>query len=132
MLDLNKPHTVPLGTRVTHFDGGEGTHGHGTIIEVRKPNGSQPADLEKTAEVLAVQNLSNEGKGIVIAGAVASLYSAVRCPYVVKWDRNEAFFERHPRLKERCPDLCYVDTYEVDSLQNPTTPEKAKGENHGD
>jgi hypothetical protein len=104
------PGLLPINARVTHFDGGLGTHGKGTIIGY---NGIQPnrylAEKPKEAAELAV----NAGLGDAL---VASMYDGVRCPYVVRWDYSQEFFDRHPHLKERHPNG-YTDVYEIDSVQ---------------
>lgn len=93
---------LPIGSRVTHFDGGEFTHGKGTIIGY---NGV--SDSTKALEVIASGELDSQPDAVqqlVVKGAICGAYSGSRCPYVVHFDPSEKY-----------PDG-YKDVYEVDSV----------------
>jgi len=90
---------LPIGTRVTHFDGGPNTHGKGVIVAY---NGAQPNSYleEKPAE--AIELASKAG---LLGGLVSGFYSSARCPYVVHYDPSE----KYPQG--------YKDVYEPDSIR---------------
>lgn len=103
------PGLLPIGTRVTHFDGGEGTHGQGRIIGYNgiKPNAYLKENFKDAVNMAAAAGL--------LDAVVSSVYDGARCPYLVRWDYRQAFFDRHPHLKERFP-KGYEDVYEPDSI----------------
>jgi len=103
---------LPLNTRVTHFDGGPGTHGTGTIIDY---NGVQPNTYFQEKPKEAIEMAAKAG---LVGALITSAYDGVRCPYVVRWDYRQEFFDRFPHLKneERHKDG-YVDVYEPDSIR---------------
>lgn len=92
---------LPIGQRVTHFDGGPNTHGKGTIVAY---NNIKPAtqDLASFAKLLEEHDASSsEVKNIIAQGAVVSVYDGVRCPYVVHFDSSERFPEGYKDVYER-------------------------------
>jgi hypothetical protein len=102
---------LPIGTRVSHFGGIESGHGYGTIVTY---NGTQP---NQYAEEKFNEAVEMAGQAGMLHGVVNALYNGVRCPYVVKWDKNPKFFAEHPELREQFPDECYQDVYEPASLE---------------
>jgi hypothetical protein len=110
---------LPIGQRVTHFDGGLGTHGKGTIIEY---NGIQPDTyaqqnpLEAAQMVMAAAGADATLRSQLAGGLVNSFYDGTRCPYVVQWDpRND-----DSEIGKKYPNG-YKDVYELASI-NPILP----------
>jgi hypothetical protein len=102
---------LPIGQRVTHFDGGPGTHGKGTIVAY---NGVKADDYAKThlkdaaGMVGAVESPLREQ---LLGAMVDSFYDGKRCPYVVQWDpRND-----DSDIGKKYPSG-YKDVYEPDSI----------------
>lgn len=112
---------LPLFTRVTHFDGGPGSHGKGTIVAY---NGVQPIPYFEERPVEAAEMANRAGLISVLA---VSAYNAVRCPYVVQWDYRQDFFDQFPHLKEQYPDG-YRDVYEPDSIREIVSCPFVKGD----
>lgn len=83
---------LPIGQRVTHFDGGPSTHGKGTIIAY---NGVKPDSYAAKHPVEAANMVANcfsdtAIKNAMLGALTHSFYDNVRCPYVVQWDpRND-------------------------------------------
>jgi hypothetical protein len=73
---------LPINTRVTHFGGGDGTHGVGTIVayNTREPNRYLQ---EKPHEAI---RLADEAG--LLSALVSSTYDGQRYPYVVRWDNG--------------------------------------------
>lgn len=106
---MNTPTLLPIGTRVTHFDGGPSSHGTGTIvahngIPVNAYLQERPQDTIELAFHVSLNG-----------ALVDSMYDNVRCPYVVQWDYRQDFFDRFPELKEQYPNG-YCDVYEALSI----------------
>lgn len=79
---------LPIGQRVTHFEGGQGTHGKGTIVAY---NGVQPDNYAaknpaKAAEIVAGCSSDPKLKETMAGALVNSFYNSDRYPYVVQWD----------------------------------------------
>lgn len=89
---------LPIGQRVTHFDGGKDTHGKGTIVAY---NGIEPNNYlnEKPKDAIELA-----GQAGLLSGLIGSFYDKTRCPYVVHWDPSE----RYPNG--------YKDVYEPESI----------------
>lgn len=100
-----QPKLMPIGTRVIHFDDPSCGHGFGTVIGY---NGVKPNAYleEKGAEALVLA-----AKADLLAPVFASTYDGVRCPYVVRWDRNPEFFRTHPHLLIRFPNMQFEEVY---------------------
>lgn len=105
-----KPDLLPIGTRVTHFDGDPRyTHGKGTIVAY---NGIEPNRYLQTNFKDAVEMAGEVG---MLDALVSSAYDKYRCPYVVRFDINPRKADKYPRG--------YKDVYEHDSV-HPLTPEE--------
>ena len=117
MPDLKDPTTIAVGTRVSHFGGGPGSHGIGTIIKVRQSPAAAPLDVNKALTFARECDGDVAVASLVAEATMVSAYGAVRCPYLVRWDPNPAFFARTPRLLERFPNQQYEDVYEPECLQ---------------
>jgi hypothetical protein len=105
---------LPIGTRVTHFDGGPNTHGKGTIV---KYNGVKPNEYMNEKPIEAMALAAKAGLG---AALLSSLYDGTRCPYVVHYDPSERYPEG------------YKDVYEPDSIQVISTPAEVQHFRKGD
>ncbi len=106
---------LPLGTRVTHWKGGVGTHGVGTIIAY---NGVSPSNYVRTNFKEAVEMAVSAG----LAGAlIGSMYDGVRYPYVVQFDPRQ---KNDPndvnKIGEKYP-RGYKDVYGMEDT-NPLIP----------
>ena len=97
---------LPIGQRVTHFDGGPGTHGKGTIVAYNgvKADSYGLANLKNAAELIDTADAS--AKSALFNGLVSSLYDGTRCPYVVQWDPQPEGTE----MRKKYPDG-YRDVY---------------------
>ena len=91
---------LPIGQRVTHFEGGPGTHGKGTIVGY---NGVEPNNYAQQnpgqAAALVGQVVDPQVKVMLADGLINSFYDAGRYPYVVQWDpRNDGsdFAKKYP------------------------------------
>lgn len=93
---MNNVERLPIGQRVTHFDGGPSTHGKGTIVDY---NGKTKLSDEQA------QKMVESGHPLMVNVVASKLYSGDRCPYVVHWDPSP-----------RYPDG-YKDVYESDSVR---------------
>ena len=73
---------LAINTRVSHFGGGDGTHGVGTIVayNTREPN---LYFQEKPQEAV---RLADEAG--LLSALVSSTYDGQRYPYVVRWDNG--------------------------------------------
>ena len=82
---------LPIGQRVTHFEGGPGTHGKGTIVGYNgiEPNGYAQTNLKEATQIAgSVEDTAL--KASLLGGIVNSFYDKTRCPYIVQWDpRND-------------------------------------------
>jgi hypothetical protein len=110
-----KPVLLPIGQRVTHFDGGPGTHGKGTIVEYNgiKPDTYAQQNPVQAAQMIVAAAGADSTLRSQLAGAlVDSFYDGTRCPYVVQWDpRNDDsdIGKKYPKG--------YKDVYEPDSIR---------------
>jgi hypothetical protein len=105
-----KSNLLPIGTRITHFDGNpEFTHGKGTIIAY---NGISPNNYMQTNFKEAVEIAAKAG---LIDGLVNGMYDGARCPYVVRFDINSKKVGKYPKG--------YKDVYERECIQ-PLMPEE--------
>jgi len=77
-----------IGQRVTHFDGGPGTHGKGTIVAYNgvKPDSYAAKNPAKAAELVAGCFTDPKLKEAMAGALVNSFYDGDRYPYVVQWD----------------------------------------------
>lgn len=73
---------LPIGSRITHFDGGPYTHGKGTIVDY---NTTQPNSYAMDRLGDAVDIASKIG---AIASLARNYYGGDRCPYIVQWDNG--------------------------------------------
>ena len=103
---------LPIGQRVTHFGGGAGTHGKGTIVAY---NGVKADEYAKNNLRDAVQIVDTAApsplKEQLFGAMVDSFYDGTRCPYVVQWDPRMDGSEiawKYPKG--------YKDVYEPDSI----------------
>lgn len=107
----NKVKTLlPIGTRVTHWDGKRGTHGKGTIIAY---NGVSPDNYLRTNFKDAVEIAAKAG---LLGGLVTASYDGGRYPYVVQFDPRqilEGETEQEKTMREKYP-RGYKDVYGVD------------------
>jgi hypothetical protein len=78
---------LPIGQRVTHFSGGEGTHGKGTIVGYNgvEPKNYGQSNPGKAAEMIG-QVDDPQAKAALASGLVNSMYDKARYPYIVQWD----------------------------------------------
>lgn len=95
----------PIGTRVSHFDGGPYTHGKGKIVAYNEapPNQYLKSHFQEGVEMAA--------KAGLLDGVVDSFYDGERCPYVIQWDPSD----KYPQG--------YKDVYEPDSIRVLPQPE---------
>ena len=91
---------LSLGTRVTHFGGGEGTHGVGTIVAYN----TQEPNLYLQEKPQEASRLADEAG--LLSALVSSVYDGRRYPYVVRWDSG------------------YQDVYAPNDLQVAVSQEK--------
>lgn len=111
MAQEQKQELLPIGTRVTHWDGDPGTHGKGTIIGY---NGVQPSRYLQTNFKDAVEMADKVG---LLDGLVNSMYDGQRCPYIVQFDpRPDGGDELDAKVRAKYP-RGYRDVYEVDSVR---------------
>lgn len=98
---MDKQELLPIGQRVTHFDGGEHTHGSGTIVAYN--NISEPShDLQYVAKMMEEPGTSHpEIQSFLVQSAVAGMLNGQRCPYVVHWDPSEKYPEGYKDVYER-------------------------------
>jgi hypothetical protein len=101
---------LPIGTRVTHWDGGPNTWGKGTIIAY---NQVEPSSYLKTNFVDAI-NMANEAG--MLGGILGMMYDRTRCPYVVQWDIRVGDTELDEEKRKKYP-RGYRDVYEHDSVR---------------
>lgn len=96
---------LPVGQRVTHFDGGPHTHGKGRIVAY---NGQRESAYlkEKPAEAIAIA-----GQAGLLNALVGGFYSSDRCPYVVQWDPRKDDSD----IAKKYPNG-YKDVYERESV----------------
>ncbi len=107
---IEKSQLLPIGTRVTQFDGNpEHTHGKGTIVAYNgvEPNSYLQSNFKDAVEIAA-------GAGLLDA-VLSSMYDKNRCPYVVHFDLHPGKLDRYPKG--------YKDVYEHDSVR-PLSPEE--------
>ena len=100
-----KPQLLPIGTRVTHFDGNpEYTHGKGTIVAYNgiEPNSYLQSNFKDAVEIAA-------GAGLLEA-LLTSVYDKNRCPYVVHFDLNPRKLDKYPKG--------YRDVYEHEGVRS--------------
>ena len=77
---------LPIGTRVTHFDGKrESTHGKGTILAY---NGVSPSSYIRENFKEAVNMAAGAG---LLGGLVSAMYDGQRYPYIVQFDPREPY-----------------------------------------
>lgn len=112
---------LPLGARVTHWDGKRGsTHGKGTIIAY---NGVSPSSYLRDNFTEAVNMAAGAG---LLGGLVTAMYDGQRYPYIVQFDPREAYegesdMSKELRLKyPRGYKDCYgvEDTFAIEPLEN--------------
>lgn len=105
---------LPIGQRVTHFGGGPGTHGQGTIVEYNgiKPDSYAAKNPAKAAGLIAECFSDPALKAVMLTGITDAFYDSTRCPYVVQWDpRND-----DSDIAKKYPNG-YKDVYEPDSIR---------------
>lgn len=102
---------LPIGTRVTHWDGKRGsTHGKGTIIAY---NGVSPSSYIRENFTEAVNMAAKAG---LLNGLAGAMYDGQRYPYVVQFDPREAYegeSERSIEMRLNYP-RGYKDVYGVE------------------
>jgi hypothetical protein len=106
---------LPIGSRVTHWDGGDSTHGKGTIIGY---NGIEPMDYLRTNFKEAVEMAAGAG---LIGGLVNAMYDKNRCPYIVQFDIRQGDDEKSVEMRTKYP-RGYRDVYELDSVRSYPNP----------
>jgi hypothetical protein len=104
---------LPIGQRVTHFDGGPSTHGKGTIVAYNNIKPNEYAEANPAEAARAVDSIKDpQLKGAMLGAVVNSFYHGGRCPYVVQWDpRND-----DSDIGKKYPNG-YKDVYEPDSVR---------------
>lgn len=85
---------LPIGARVTHWNGGRGTHGKGTILAY---NGVSPSSYIRENFTEAVNMAAGAG---LLGGLVSAMYDGQRYPYVVQFDPREAYEGESDQSKE--------------------------------
>lgn len=98
---------LPIGTRVTHWNGARGTHGKGTIIAYNgiKPNNYLNTNFKDAVELA--------GKAGLLNALLSSSYDGVRWPYIVQFDPRETYegeSELSAQLRTKYP-RGYKDVY---------------------
>ena len=85
---MSEKELLPIGQRVTHFDGGPGTHGKGTIIAYNgvRPDSYAAKNPQKAAELVTNCFSDSTLKEAMVGALVNSFYHGSRYPYVVQWD----------------------------------------------
>jgi hypothetical protein len=104
---------LPIGQRVTHFQGGPGTHGKGTIVAYNgvKPDSYAAKKPAEAAQMVADCFTDPAIKAAMLGGLVNSFYDGVRCPYVVQWDPRKDDSD----IAKKYPNG-YRDVYEPDCV----------------
>jgi hypothetical protein len=104
---------IPIGTRVTHWDGSRGTHGKGTIIAY---NGISASNYVRTNFKEAVELAAKAG---LLGGLVNSMYDGTRYPYVVQFDPREPYEGETEHCKEMRLEYPrgYKDVYGVEDTR---------------
>lgn len=108
---MNTNKLLPIGARVAHFGNLDAGHKSGVIVSYNK----QP--INRYAEEKLSSAIELAEKARLLQSVTKGLYTSSAFPYIVRWDCNPCFFERHKELRSRFPDERYVDVYEIDSLQ---------------
>jgi hypothetical protein len=117
-MSTDKKNLLPIGTRVTHWDGAPNTHGKGTIIGY---NGIEPMSYLQSNFKEAVELAASVG---LEGGLINAMYDKNRCPYIVQFDVRVGDSDLDIEKRNKYP-RGYRDTYEVDSVQpwpNPNHP----------
>jgi hypothetical protein len=104
---------LPIGQRVTHFDGGPHSHGKGTIVGYNNITPNSYAKENPRAAAQAIATIQDAALQSAMMGAMVSgFYDGNRCPYVVHWDpRND-----DSEIGRKYPQG-YKDVYEPDSIR---------------
>jgi trans-2-enoyl-CoA reductase len=105
---------LPIGQRVTHLDGGPGTHGKGTIVAYNgvKPDSYAAQKPVEAANMVAEAFSDSVLKRAMLDAIANSFYSGDRYPYVVHWDpRND-----DSDIGKKYPDG-YKDVYGPDCVR---------------
>lgn len=91
---MNQTKLLPVGARITHFNGGIGTHGLGKIIDYNGQIGNIYADekFKDAAETAVAAGLGN--------AFVNSLYDGVRYPYVIQFDNGYKDYYDRDSIRE--------------------------------
>lgn len=111
MIRVKQKELLPIGTRVTHYDGGPNTHGEGTIIAY---NGVEPSSYLKSNFNDAVEIAGATG---LLSGIIGMGYSKDIFPYVVRWDvrtSDTKWATEYPKG--------YKDVYGPESIRLSTIP----------
>jgi hypothetical protein len=110
MMEANQQ-LLPIGQRVTHFDGGPNTHGKGTIVAYNSVKSNEYVEANPVQALQAVNTIEDPLlKTALLDTAVNSFYHGGRCPYVVQWDPRHVDSE----IAKKYPSG-YKDVYEPDS-----------------
>jgi hypothetical protein len=82
---------LPIGQRVTHFNGGPDTHGKGTIVGYNgvKANAYAQTNLKDTSELVA--GVESPVREILVGGIANGFYDGKRYPYIVQFDPREEY-----------------------------------------
>lgn len=107
---------LPIGTRVTHWDGAPNTWGKGTIVAY---NQVEPCSYLQTNFTEAIQMANEAG---LLGGILGMVYDRTRCPYVVQWDIRVGDTDFDKEKREKYP-RGYRDVYEHDSVRAYPTEE---------
>jgi hypothetical protein len=102
---------LPIGQRVTHFDGGPDTHGKGTIVAYNGVKADEYAKTHLKDATAMVGATASPLKEQLFSAMVDSFYDGTRCPYVVQWDPRTDDSE----IAKKYPQG-YKDVYEPGSI----------------
>lgn len=110
---------LPIGQRVTHFDGGPSTHGKGTIVGYNQRLTMEYVSSNLGDAVAAVGAVESPTREQMLSAIAGSFYDSTRCPYLVQWDpyvprEDDSAIKREIGLAYP---QGYRDVYEPDSIQ---------------
>ena len=78
---------LPIGQRVTHFDGGPNTHGKGTIIGYNNVSVNNYVKENPRGAAEAIGKIEDPAlRSQMMGAAVSGFYDGGRYPYLVHWD----------------------------------------------